>query len=98
MPREKREFTGDEIARINAIKAGNMENLSADDVQLYSDWQTEWALRDAEMQAELDAIQSELDAKLDMYASEHERAMQNMANLQAAALARLARIEGGAND
>lgn len=93
MARETREFTSEEIARINEIKSNNLENLSADDVQLYSDWETEWALRDTELQAELDSIQDELNAKKEAIKTEHDCIMQYIADMQAAAMARLERIE-----
>lgn len=89
------EFTYEQKQIIDDICKRNFENLTADEVKLYADWQAAIALRDAEFQAKQDALAAESAARIKALDSKAKTARKNLNDLKAAALARLERIDNG---
>ena len=58
-------FTVDEQERINLMAAGKAENITMEDVKLFSRWETSLALADARFQAENEAIKARADAEIE---------------------------------
>lgn len=89
------EFTYEQKQIIDDICKRNFENLTADEVKLYADWQAAIALRDAEFQAKQDALAAESAARIKALESKAKTARKNLNELKAAALMRLERIDNG---
>ena len=89
------EFTYEQKQIIDDICKRNFENLTADEVKLYADWQAAIALRDAEFQAKQDALAAESAARIKALESKAKTARKNLNELKAAALVRLERIDNG---
>lgn len=89
------EFTEEQKHTIDDICKRNFENLSAEEIKLYADWQVALALDDAEFKAKQEALAAESAARIKALESKAKTARKNLNDLKAAALTRLERIDNG---
>ena len=87
-------FTEQERHTIDDIYKREFQDMSADEVQLYARWTAALALNDAEHQAKLELWRKMAQERSTARKEQAALAKQNLKDLKAAALARLAAIDG----
>ena len=88
-------FTGDEQDRINLLAAGKVENITPEDLELFSRWKTSVALADARFQAEAEAIKARTDAEIEQRGKIAKAAFDNLEAQAELAKARLKAVQDG---
>lgn len=88
-------FTGDEQDRINLLAAGKVENITMEDVELFSRWKTSLALADARFKAEAEAIKARTDAEIEQREKVAKAAFDNLEAQAELAKARLKAVQNG---
>lgn len=88
-------FTQQEREMLDDINKRELQNLTAEEVQLYARWQSYLAVHRAEFEAEQARLQAESEARIQAAAAESQAVLQNLEALKNAALARLEMIENG---
>lgn len=88
-------FTVDEQERINLMAAGKAENITMEDVKLFSRWETSIALADARFQAENEAIKARTDAEIEQREKIAAAAFDNLEAQAELAKARLEAVKNG---
>lgn len=88
-------FTGDEQDRINLLAAGKVENITPEDMELFSRWKTSLALADARFKAEAEALKARTDAEIEQREKVAKAAFENLEAQRNLALARLEAVKNG---
>lgn len=88
-------FTADEQERINLMAAGKAENITMEDVKLFSRWETSLALADARFQAENKAIKARTDSEIEQRKKVATAAFENLEAQAELAKARLKAVQDG---
>ena len=88
-------FTVDEQERINLMAAGKAENITMEDVKLFSRWETSLALADARFKAENEAIKARTDAEIEQREKIAKAAFENLEAQAELAKARLEMVKNG---
>ena len=88
-------FTQEEIARINLLATGNVEDITQDDMELFSRWETSNALAEARFEAEIETVQAESAARVEQMQSVATAAIANLEAQAALARARLEAVQNG---
>lgn len=88
------QFTEQERRTIDDIYKREFQNMTAEEVQLYARWTAALALNESEHQAKLELWRTESAARIAARQEQAALAKQNLKDLKAAALARLAAIDG----
>ena len=92
---EMETFTADEKDRINLLAANKVENITFEDMELYSRWQTSLALADARFQAECKALQAKTQAEIEQQQAIKQVAFENLEAQAQLAQARLKAVQDG---
>ena len=87
-------FTEQERHAIDDLHKREFQNMTAEEVALYTRWVTWNAQRDAEFTAKIGLMQQANAAKIELMQEQAALAKQNLNELRDAALARLAAIDG----
>lgn len=88
------QFTQEELARINELATNTAENITFEDMKLFSRWETSEAIANERFQAELKTLEAENAAKIEQSQQIADAAA---ANLQAQADLARARLEAVQN-
>lgn len=88
-------FTVDEQERINLLAAGKAENITMEDMELFSRWKTSLALADARFKAETEALKARTDAEIEQREKVAKAAFENLEAQRDLALARLEAVKNG---
>jgi hypothetical protein len=88
-------FTEQEREQINDVVRRELKDMTPEEVQLYTRWSTENALRDADFQSKMQTRADLMQARIDAANELHQAALDNLKAQKAAALARLEGIENG---
>lgn len=88
-------FTADEQERINLLAAGKAENITSEDLELFSRWKTSLALADARFKAEAEALKARTDAEIEQRANVAKAAFDNLEAQAELAKARLKAVQNG---
>lgn len=88
-------FTVEEQERINLMAAGKAENITMEDVKLFSRWETSLALADARFKAEAEAIKARTDMEIEQREKIAKAAFENLEAQRDLALARLEAVKNG---
>lgn len=88
-------FTPEETDRINQLAAGSAENITDEDLKLYSRWQTSVALAQAQYEAERAAAEAEALARIEQARALNDAAVANLEAQRDLALARLEAVKNG---
>lgn len=88
------QFTEQERHTIDDIHKRNFQDMTPDEVQLYARWTATKAVADSEHQAKLELWREMSAARSAARKEQAALAKQNLKELKAAALARLAAIDG----
>lgn len=88
-------FTVDEQERINLLAAGKAENITTEDLELFSRWKTSIALTDARFKAEAEAIKARTDAEIEQREKVAKAAFDNLEAQAELAKARLKAVQDG---
>ena len=88
-------FTVDEQERINLLAAGKAENITTEDMKLFSRWETSLALADARFKAEAEALKARTDAEIEQREKIAKVAFENLEAQRDLALARLEAVKNG---
>lgn len=89
------EFTNAEIERINTLYGNDFADITPEDAQLIGRWEASQAIKSAEVQAEIDAINERSQQAVEQSAQVYQVALNNLNELHAAALARLEAFNDG---
>lgn len=95
MARTVFEFTETERAALNECAKRNYQDMTADEVLLYAEWNAAIELSKDEYESEKRRLDSIVENEIQARHEEHEAAMANLQALHEIALARLERIRGG---
>ena len=88
-------FTADELREIDDFYRRKLENLTADEMQLYTRWIVAKAQEDAAFVAEEKRRDEYLQSKLDCLQRESEATLNNLRETRDIARARLERVKHG---
>ena len=88
-------FTADEQDRINLLAAGKVDNITIDDMKLFSRWETSCALADARFKAENEALQAKTQAEIQERKKVTQAAFENLEAQAQLAKARLKAVQDG---
>lgn len=88
-------FTVDEQERINLLAAGKAENITMEDMELFSRWKSTLALADARFQAENEALKARTDAEIEQREKIAKVAFENLEAQRDLALAKLEAVKNG---
>ena len=88
-------FTVEEQERINLLAAGKAENITMEDMELFSRWKTSLALADARFKAEAEAIKARTDAEIEHREKIAAAAFNNLEAQAELAKARLELVKNG---
>lgn len=91
----KETFTQEETDRINLLAAGAVQDITQEDLDLYSRWQTSNALCEARFKAEQDALIAESNARIEASREIANAAINNLEAQAALARARLEAVQNG---
>lgn len=86
-------FSEEEKQRINQLAAQNVEELTQEDLELYSRWQVSKALMDERFELELEQQKAISEAKIDNARAIRDEAISLMRTRKEIALAKLRAIE-----
>ena len=86
-------FSEEEKQRINQLAAQNVEELTQEDLELYSRWQVSKALMDERFELELEQQKAISEAKIDNARAIRDEAISLMKTRKEIALAKLRAIE-----
>lgn len=89
------EFTQEELERINVLATGKAENISVDDMKLFSRWETSNALAEKRFQEEMNALQEKTKADIENSKALNDAAVANLQAQKELALKRLEVIGNG---
>lgn len=89
----EKEFTNEELHRIDVLYGTDFEDIKPEDVQLIARWEQKRAIESAEAQARFDAIAAESAAKVEQSKKTAEYARKTLSELKNKALARLEGID-----
>lgn len=92
---EMETFTNDEKDVINRIASGNLEDITPEDLEVYTRFQTSKALADKKLQAELQTLKDETNAKIEQAQALNDAAVANLEAQRDLALARLEAVKNG---
>ena len=88
-------FTPDECDRITLLAAGKVENITMEDMELFSRWKTSNALAEAQFEAEREATYQVAQAEIEQRAQVADAAMKNLEAQAELAYARLEAVKNG---
>lgn len=91
---QKETFTTEETDRINLLAAGAVDEITQEDIELYSRWKTSNALCEARFKIEQDTLIAESNARIE---AANQIANAAIANLEAQAELAKARLEAVKN-
>lgn len=92
---EMETFTNEEIDVINKIASGDLEDITPENLEVYTRFQTSKALADEKLQAELQALKDETTAKIEQAQAVNNAAVANLEAQRDLALARLEAVKNG---
>ena len=88
-------FTVEEQERINLLAAGKAENITSDDMKLFSRWETSCALADERFKAENESLKAKTKAEIEQREKIAQAAFANLEAQRDLALARLEAVKNG---
>lgn len=88
-------FTLEEKERINLLVAGEIKDISTDDMKLFSRWETSCALADVRFKAECEALQAKTQAEIEERQKVTQAAFANLEAQAQLAQARLKAVQDG---
>ena len=91
----KEKFTASEQDRINLLAANKAENITFEDLELFSKWKVSSALADARFQAECEALQAKTQAEIEQQQAIKQVAFENLEAQAQLAQARLKAVQDG---
>lgn len=92
---EMESFTNEEKDVINRIASGNLEDITPEDLEVYTRFQTSKAVADEKLQAELQALKDETAAKIEQSKAVNDAAIANLEAQAELAKARLKAVQDG---
>lgn len=87
------EFTHEEIERINQLYGNDFKDITPNDAALIGRWESHKAVKNAELQAQLEAIKEVSQARIAASKEQAENSKTALQELKEAALRRLEVIE-----
>ena len=88
-------FTTDEQERINVLAAGKAENITFENMKLFSRWETSIALADERFKAENEALEAKTKAEIEQREKIAQAAFANLEAQAELAKARLKAVQDG---